>query len=113
MLLNLIFSVYLLIYSVGSITFASNPGPSAIICNMARSGRLRIVLETDAPFLIPENIYDSLPGIKYGSLKFSHSGMIPWVAEYVAGVAGDGWDVARVMEESRSNVRNMYGLYLN
>lgn len=77
---------------------------------MAQSNRLRIVLETDAPYLIPDNIYSSLPDVKYGSLKFSHSGMIPWIAEYVADVAGDGWDIGRVMEESRSNVKSLYGI---
>lgn len=72
---------------------------------------LRIVLETDAPYMIPTNIYPALPAIKGGGrLPLSHPGMIPWTAEFVAGVAGDAWDVDRVMREARVNAKAVYGI---
>ena len=36
--------------------------------------------------------------------------MILWTAEFVAGVAGEGWDVDKVMREGRDNARKMYGV---
>ena len=76
---------------------------------------LRILLETDAPFMTPSNIYNSLKDVK-GRLPISHSAMIPWTAEFVANVAnesakdGGSWDMLRVMRESRVNAKAMYGV---
>ena len=76
---------------------------------------LRIVLETDAPFMIPGNLYNSLPEIKGRKLPLCHTAMLPWTAEFVARIGneavGDGkWDVESVMKVSRENARKMYGV---
>ncbi|EJF65163.1 hypothetical protein DICSQDRAFT_132695 [Dichomitus squalens LYAD-421 SS1] len=103
----------------GVITYSTNVNTSEVIRRMAASSGaetpLRILLETDAPFMTPSNIYDSLKGLK-GRLPHSHSAMIPWTAEFVAGVAdeaapeGAGWDTLKVMRESRDNAKRMYGV---
>lgn len=77
---------------------------------------LRILLETDAPFMTPSNVYASLTEFK-GRLPLSHSAMIPWTAEFTANIAnerpGDAdarWDTERVLREGRDNARRMYGV---
>ncbi|EDR07064.1 uncharacterized protein LACBIDRAFT_299432 [Laccaria bicolor S238N-H82] len=98
----------------GVITYSSNTNTSAVISQMSSaspSEPLRILLETDAPFMTPGNLYASLPAsLKGKKLPLSHTAMIPWTAEFVAGVAGEGWDVDKVMREGRDNARNMYGV---
>ncbi|KAJ7843124.1 hypothetical protein B0H14DRAFT_3086592 [Mycena olivaceomarginata] len=82
--------------------------------------RLRIVLETDAPYMVPAPIYTA-PGFaaadaKGKKLPLCHSGMIPWTAEFVAdllpkgGNEEGGWDAARVMSVARENARAVYGV---
>ncbi|KAF8621449.1 hypothetical protein AX15_007802 [Amanita polypyramis BW_CC] len=71
---------------------------------------LRILLETDAPYMVPANVYNVLPPLKGAKLPLCHSAMIPWTAEFVAGVAGNGWDAERVMREARENARKVYGV---
>ena len=76
---------------------------------------LRILLETDAPYMIPANLYNSLaaasPDLKGKKLPLCHTAMIPWTAEFVAGVIGQGeWDTERVMKAARANARNVYGV---
>jgi TatD DNase family protein len=72
---------------------------------------LRIVLETDAPYMVPSTIYPSLNlPTNGGRLPISHPGMIPWTAQFVAGQAGEGWDADRVMEVARRNARGVYGV---
>ncbi|KAH9840197.1 uncharacterized protein C8Q71DRAFT_746277 [Rhodofomes roseus] len=106
----------------GVITYSSNLNTANVIRHLAASSssRLRILLETDAPFMVPSNLYDTaLKGVK-GRLPLSHSAMIPWTAEFVAGVANEmmaevvegrpSWDVERVMQVARENARNMYGV---
>ncbi|EMD36113.1 hypothetical protein CERSUDRAFT_116016 [Gelatoporia subvermispora B] len=101
----------------GVITYSSNLNTANVIRQLAARGRdqpLRIVLETDAPFMTPSNIYGSLKDVK-GKLPLSHSAMIPWTADFVAGVANevagaDAWDADRVLRESRANARTMYGI---
>lgn len=81
---------------------------------------LRILLETDAPYMVPSTIYAS-PALKdiKGRLPLSHSAMIPWTAQFVAGVAnraragegqGEVWDVESVLEEGRRNAKAVYGI---
>ena len=75
---------------------------------------LRILLETDAPFMTPSNLYGTLKNCK-GRLPLSHSAMIPWTAEFTANVANERvgearWDTERVMREGRENARRMYGV---
>ena len=72
---------------------------------------LQILLETDAPFMTPGNLYASLPAsLKGKKLPLCHTAMIPWTAEFMAGVAGEGWDVDKVMREGRDNAWKMYGV---
>ncbi|KAL7281322.1 hypothetical protein PYCCODRAFT_1466496 [Trametes coccinea BRFM310] len=101
----------------GVITYATNLNTSAVIRQMAAAAQtpLRILLETDAPYMTPSNIYNTLKDVK-GRLPLSHSAMIPWTAEWVADVAnesaGDGarWDTDKVMQEGRENAKKMYGV---
>ena len=65
--------------------------------------------------MVPGNIYKSL-GQKSGTrLPLCHTGMIPWTAEFVAGVINEDagteeYDVGRVMREARENARFIYGV---
>ncbi|KAI0645355.1 hypothetical protein C8Q79DRAFT_910324 [Trametes meyenii] len=101
----------------GVVTYATNLNTSAVVRHMAMASGspLRIILETDAPFMIPSNIYGVLKDVK-GRLPLSHTAMIPWTAEFVADVAnevvteGAQWDTERVMREARENARRMYGV---
>lgn len=65
---------------------AKTPPPSAPSDFMRNP--LRIVLETDAPYMVPSVLPPpSALGMKGGSkVPFSHSGMLPWTAEFVAKV---------------------------
>jgi len=96
----------------GVITYSSNVNTSNVIRSMAsKPDPLRIVLETDAPYMVPANIYDTLrpAGLK-GKLPLSHTAMIPWTADFVAGVAGELWNSARVMRDAREAARAVYGV---
>ncbi|KAI8994021.1 hypothetical protein BD414DRAFT_481146 [Trametes punicea] len=101
----------------GVITYSTNLNTSAVIRQMAAasSSSLRILLETDAPFMTPSNVYDTLRDVK-GRLPLSHSAMIPWTAELIANVANETtpdsvvWDVASIMRQGRENARKMYGI---
>lgn len=81
---------------------------------MARSGTLRILFETDAPYMVPSNLYTTFPEIK-GKLPLSHSAMIPWTADFVCNTANEAvgearWDVARVLDVGRVNAKHVYGV---
>jgi len=97
----------------GVITFSSNENTSQLVRRMFATAPQfsppRVILETDAPFMIPANIYGSLPAVK-GRLPLCHTAMIPWTAEVVAAVAGEGWDVDRVLELGKTNAHNVYGI---
>jgi len=103
----------------GVITYSTNLNTSAVIRHLlsiepstdAGASPLRILLETDAPYMIPSNLTNQALSLKSGQkLPFSHSGMIPWTAEFVANVAGDGWNAERVLAISRTNARAVYGV---
>ncbi|KAK0438372.1 hypothetical protein EV421DRAFT_2010654 [Armillaria borealis] len=47
---------------------------------------------------------------KQSRLPFSHSLMIPWTAEFVADVMGDGWDTERVLDVAREGAKRVYGV---
>ncbi|KAK0489054.1 hypothetical protein IW261DRAFT_1640530 [Armillaria novae-zelandiae] len=55
------------------------------------------VLETDAPYMVPSNVYHALladPTLtEQARLPLSHSLMIPFTAQYVASVLGGAWDM--------------------
>lgn len=100
------------------ITYSTNQNTSEVIRHLA-TGRLndvnpsplRILLETDAPYMVPANITPQSLGLKSGQkLALSHSGMIPWTAEFVANVAGEGWDTERVLAVARENAKAVYGI---
>ncbi|KAG5653458.1 hypothetical protein H0H81_000227 [Sphagnurus paluster] len=96
----------------GVITYSSNKDTSTVIREMvARNpgAPLRILLETDAPYMVPSNLYDSFQDTK-GRISVCHSAMLPWTAAFVANVAGAGWTADRVMTEARENARKMYGV---
>jgi len=94
----------------GVITFSSNENTSELVRRMfAESPSPRIILETDAPYMVPANIYASLPTIR-GRLPLCHTAMIPWTAEAVATIAGEGWDVDRVLELGKVNASKVYGI---
>ncbi|PPQ74819.1 hypothetical protein CVT26_005453 [Gymnopilus dilepis] len=116
----------------GVITFATNDNTAAVIRNMLASpsaptptnpSSLRILLETDAPYMVPANIYDSLIArdseMKGKKLPICHSAMVPWTAKFVADVANgvekqkggeEGWDADVVMKVARENARKVYGV---
>jgi TatD DNase family protein len=82
-----------------------------------QDNKLRILLETDAPYMVPANIYPSLPATAKGKLPLCHSAMIPWSAEFVAdcvnqvlGEGGQKWDADRVMKVAEENARIVYGV---
>ncbi|KAJ7148963.1 Metallo-dependent hydrolase [Mycena crocata] len=105
----------------GVVTYSSNTDTSTTIRNMFASSNstenLRIVLETDAPYMIPSTIY-ATPSLAGKKFPLCHCGMLPWTAAFVAKQLPaankekkeEGWDTARVMKVSRENARNMYGV---
>ncbi|KAF9552164.1 hypothetical protein CPC08DRAFT_302714 [Agrocybe pediades] len=124
----------------GVITYATNADTSTVIRNMVSSASkdstpestLRILLETDAPYMVPANLYDDLPAIKGKKLPVCHSAMVPWTAKFVADLAngvqsdrveggsdpavpaegqtGTQWDADLVMKIARDNARKVYGV---
>jgi len=71
---------------------------------------LRILLETDAPYMTPANLYDDMPQLAKKKLPLCHTAMIPWTAKFVANAVGEPWDAELVMQQSRENTRKMYGI---
>ncbi|KAF8323192.1 hypothetical protein DL93DRAFT_2050050 [Clavulina sp. PMI_390] len=102
----------------GVITYSTNENTSNVIRHLAtrtpnatNSSPLRILLETDAPYMVPANLTPQSLGLKSGQkLPFSHSGMIPWTAEFVANIAGEGWDAEKVLAVAKENARAVYGV---
>lgn len=92
------------------------------IHNMVVSGELpleRILLESDSPYLVPRNAYYWLEknrsdlGKKFG---ISHAGMIPFIAEKIAGWVNEGRKargeeeigMEEVLDITRGNTGRMY-----
>lgn len=116
---------------IGVITYTSNLNTSSTIREMisraspSSSNPLRIVLETDAPFMVPSNLGTTVKAVAGKRVSISHSAMIPWTAEFVAKVAEDvagkgndgngdkgrvSWDVESVLKVGRENAQKMYGI---
>ncbi|KAF8835224.1 Metallo-dependent hydrolase [Paxillus ammoniavirescens] len=94
----------------GVISYSTNVNTSALVRQMVASpGGPRILLETDAPYMIPANLYASLPEVK-GRLPLCHTAMIPWVADFTAGAVGDGWGTAKIMQRANKNAQLVYGI---
>ncbi|KAH6897727.1 hydrolase [Coprinopsis sp. MPI-PUGE-AT-0042] len=105
----------------GVISYATNFNTSNVIRNMVGAAtassrepvpdsNLRIVLETDGPYMVPANLYEAIPAIKGKKLPLCHTAMIPWTAQFIANVAAEGWDADRVMRVARENARFVYGV---
>ncbi|CAL1707858.1 unnamed protein product [Somion occarium] len=127
----------------GVITYATNLNTSGVVRQMvppasssiALDGQLRILLETDAPFMTPSNLSPSLinPALKNKRFPLCHTAMIPWTAEFVSQIIngktsgtssgsgssealaeedseGNSWNAQRVMRVARENARAMYGV---
>jgi TatD DNase family protein len=65
--------------------------------------------------MIPSNLYSSLapasPDLRGKKLPLCHTAMIPWTAEFVAGLIGqDAWDTERVLKVARDNAKSVYGV---
>jgi TatD DNase family protein len=121
-----------LILCEGVITYRTNLNTANVIKNMMTGANslddiaLRILLETDAPYMVPSNIYPAIASLgtaSRGKLPLSHASMIPWTAAFVAETAntacsdggGSGienvkWDVPRVLRVARENARRVYGI---
>lgn len=97
----------------GVISYATNLNTAVLVRHMAASAAgsdgLRILLETDAPFMVPSNIYESLPELK-GRLPLCHTAMIPWVADFTAGVVGGTSQGVDVMQRANQNAQFVYGI---
>ncbi|KAM0754802.1 Metallo-dependent hydrolase [Meredithblackwellia eburnea MCA 4105] len=118
----------------GVITYSSNHNTSQVIRNFSAAGTtlappanpsdftsspLRIVLETDAPYMVPSILPPpSELGMKGGQkMPFCHSGMLPWTAQFVAKVLNEGrgeddakWTTTDVLKVARENARKVYGV---
>lgn len=115
----------------GVITYSTNQDTSTTVRELASANpsKLRILLETDSPYMIPANIYPSLPKALKGKLPICHTAMIPWTAEFVAGILGgptststgetpveaettikSEWDTDKVMRTARDNAKFVYGV---
>lgn len=99
----------------GVVTFSTNLNTADLLRQMVRSPELfRIVLETDAPYMVPSNVYPALLAdptfTKQTRLPLSHSLMIPFTAQYVASVLGDAWDTKGVLTAGREGARRVYGV---
>ena len=137
MLLVLFFLPYSLLTNItGVITYTSNQSTSQVVRNLLASSSsssshspLRILLETDAPYMIPANLYSSLPStldgesLKGRRLPLCHTAMIPWTAQFVANIinqkniennqsenASVTWTADMVMRIARDNARRVYGV---
>lgn len=96
----------------GVVTYSSNTNTSDIVRAMVSSSPsapLRILLETDAPYMVPGNIYASLNDVK-GRLPICHTAMLPWTAAFVANVAGKNWTADSVMSVARENAKKVYSI---
>ncbi|KAI6026081.1 hypothetical protein EDC04DRAFT_2573542 [Pisolithus marmoratus] len=97
----------------GVISYSTNVNTSATVRHMvSRPEGPRFLLETDAPYMVPSNIYASLPEVK-GRLPICHTAMIPWVADFAAASGVDGWDTARIMRRANENACKVYGITIS
>jgi TatD DNase family protein len=99
----------------GVVTYTSNTNTSIVVREMVSADPdkpLRILLETDAPYMVPANLYESIPELRGKKLPVCHTVMVPWTAAFVADVAGERWDANKVMADARENARKMYGVYM-
>ncbi|CAE6450757.1 unnamed protein product [Rhizoctonia solani] len=104
----------------GVITYATNANTAAVVRMLAKSppvdpsrSPLRIVLETDAPYMVPSNLtkhQQQTFGLKSNArMPLCHAGMIPWTAEFIAKEVNQAvvdQVVKEVEEEGEKEVEN-------
>ncbi|KAK9478167.1 TatD family [Lipomyces japonicus] len=90
----------------GVITFQSLKTTTALLQQSGRQILNRILLETDSPFMIPSNFQRN----KKPQYAVSHSGMIPFTAQKVADLVGDGVTAEEVLSITRENARKLYNI---
>ncbi|KAK0229014.1 hypothetical protein IW262DRAFT_654764 [Armillaria fumosa] len=85
----------------GVVCYTTKFNNADFLKQMAASDNKRILLETDVPYLVLVNLCDAL---KPKQLKppFSQLLMIPWTAEFVAGVMGEGQDTKKELGIARA-----------
>ncbi|GAA5855491.1 hypothetical protein JCM8547_007858 [Rhodosporidiobolus lusitaniae] len=108
----------------GVVSFSSNLNTAQVIrdlgakCSPESPEGLRIVMETDAPYMVPT----TLPAKELGMTSkqrfpFSTASVLPWSAEYVAKVLNENkgeeerkWTTVDVLRQARENARKVYGI---
>ncbi|GAA5821318.1 hypothetical protein JCM11251_004569 [Rhodosporidiobolus azoricus] len=108
----------------GVVSFSSNLNTAQVVrdlgakCSLDAPEGLRIVMETDAPFMVPA----TLPSKELGMTSkqrypFSTASVLPWSAEFVAKVLNEGkdeedrkWTTVDVLRQARKNARSLYGI---
>ncbi|KAJ1307029.1 hypothetical protein OPQ81_008008 [Rhizoctonia solani] len=105
----------------GVITYSTNANTSAVVRMLATSppvdpsrSPLRILLETDAPYMVPANLtkyQQQTMGLKSNArMPLCHAGMIPWTAEFVANEANQAVDqVAQGVGNGATEAENADG----
>ncbi|PRP85675.1 hypothetical protein PROFUN_06509 [Planoprotostelium fungivorum] len=83
----------------GVVTYASNQNTSQVIREL--TGLKRILLETDSPFMTPNNLKGKRPSV-------CHSAMIPWTAQFVSKILDV--DTEEVLRVTRQNALDFYGI---
>ena len=103
--------------AAGVATYTSNLNTAAVIRKLAGASEertstvLRLLLETDSPYMLPTNLPVKEMGIKSArSLPTSHSGMLPYTAQFIAETTGNGWTTEEVIRACRENATKMYGV---
>ncbi|GAA6002174.1 hypothetical protein JCM10207_003109 [Rhodosporidiobolus poonsookiae] len=108
----------------GVVSFSSNLNTAQVVrnlgagCSPEKPEGLRIVLETDAPFMVPTNLPTKEMGMNSKQrFPFSTPPVLPWTAEFVARVLNEGkgdderkWTTVDVLRQARENARKLYGV---
>jgi TatD DNase family protein len=91
----------------GVITYSSNLNTTEVV---KQTPLERLLLETDSPFMTPNNVLKAIKGLggKSTRLNVCWSAMIPWTAEWVANIKGIS--VEKVLEVTSLNAERMYGI---
>ncbi|KPV76381.1 uncharacterized protein RHOBADRAFT_52397 [Rhodotorula graminis WP1] len=87
-------------------------------CSPSDPSGLRILFETDAPYMPPANMANKQLGMTSKQrFPFAHGGVLPWTAEFVVKVLNEGkgddddkWTTVGVLKQARENARRCYGV---
>ncbi|GAA5948268.1 hypothetical protein JCM10213_002214 [Rhodosporidiobolus nylandii] len=108
----------------GVVSFSSNVNTAQVIrdlgakCSPDQPEGLRIVMETDAPFMVPTTLPTKELGMTSKQrFPFSTASVLPWSAEFVAKTLNEGkaegerlWTTVDVLRQARENARKLYGV---